>query len=60
MLTFLAPYRKTVTALVTGILGWVAVVIASDSTAITSGEWYMLAVVIATALGVYQIANEPS
>ena len=31
-----APYRKTVTAVVTGLIGWAAVVITSEPTAITA------------------------
>mgnify|MGYP001588206481 CR=1 FL=1 len=58
MLEKLAPYRKTVTAVVTGLLGWVAVVIASASAHIVAGEWYMLATVVAAALGVYQVTNK--
>ena len=54
----LAPYRKTVTAVVTGLIGWATVVVTSESIDITSGEWIMLATVLATALGVYQVSNE--
>lgn len=54
----LAMYRKTITALVTGLLGWGAVVITSEPTAITSSEWLGLGVALATAFGVYQIPNE--
>lgn len=53
----LGPYQKTVTALVTGLIGWGFVVIASASAPITSSEWMGLAVVVATALGVYAVAN---
>jgi hypothetical protein len=52
-----APYRKTVTAVVTGLLGWSAIVVASDPSAITSTEWQLGAVALATALGVYTVAN---
>lgn len=55
----LSPYRKTVTAVVTGLIGWSTVVVTSAALAITSGEWIMLATVLATALGVYQIPNDP-
>lgn len=54
----LAPYRKTVTAVVTGAIGWATVVVTSAPAAITSGEWIMLATVMATAFGVYQVANK--
>jgi hypothetical protein len=55
----LAPYRKTVAAVVTGLIGWATVVVTSAAAAITAGEWIMLATVVATALGVYQVSNEP-
>ena len=54
----LNQYRKTVTAIVTGVLGWFAVVIASEAATISQSEWLMLAVGLATALGVYGIANK--
>lgn len=50
-------YRKTITALVTGNIGWAAVVIASPPAAVTASEWLALAVVEATALGVYAVSN---
>lgn len=56
----LAPYRKTVTAIVTGMLGWGAVVITSTVTRITASEWLMLGTVLATAFGVYQVPNDPT
>lgn len=59
MLDALRPYRKTVTAVVTGLIGWSTVVVTSDPSAITSSEWLMLATVLATSLGVYQVSNEP-
>ena len=54
----LSQYRKTVTALVTGVLGWAAVVVSSPSGPITAPEWLMLGVAAATALGVYSVSNE--
>ena len=56
----LAPYRKTVAAVVTGLLGWGTVVITSEPVAIIASEWLMLGTVLATSLGVYQIPNEPA
>lgn len=53
------PYRKTVAALVVGVLGWAGVVITSEPAAVTASEWLQLAVAAATALGVYAVANEP-
>lgn len=55
---FLSAYNKTVTALVTGLIGWGSAVVASNATAITSGEGIMFATVVATALGVYSIPNK--
>lgn len=49
--------RKALTALVTGWLGWGAVVIASPSAPITAPEWLALGVVTATAVGVYSVPN---
>lgn len=60
MLKFWNEARKTVTALVTGNLGWVATVIASEPAKISQSEWLMLAIVNATALGVYSFANKPA
>lgn len=54
----LPAYRKSITALITGLLGWAAVVIVSDSIKITASEWLALGVAAATALGVYTVPNE--
>lgn len=54
----LNPYRKTVTAVVVGLLGWAAAVVTSDRASISAGEWIMLATALATALGVYSVPNE--
>lgn len=59
MLEALKPYRKTVTAIVVGGLGWGTVVVTSEPVAITASEWLMGATALATALGVYSISNEP-
>lgn len=56
-MTRLAPHRKTVTALVTGLIGWGAVVITSSQAAPTASEWLALGVAVATALGVYATPN---
>lgn len=55
----IAPYRKTVTALVTGLIGWAAVVIVSEPSNVTATEWLGLAIAVATALGVYAVPNDP-
>lgn len=58
MLAKLAPYRKTITALVTGAIGWAAAILASNSAGITGTEWIMGATILATALGVYGVPNQ--
>ena len=50
-------HRKTLTALATGLLGWGAAVVASDPAAITAAEWITFGTALATALGVYGVAN---
>lgn len=58
----MSKYQKTIAALVTGVLGWFAVVIsASPNTfTVTNSQWLALGVVVATALGVYGIPNTES
>lgn len=53
-------YRKTIAAVITNALGFSAVVIASPAAAITATEWQFGAVGLATALGVYVVANDPA
>lgn len=53
------PYMKTVTAVITGLLGWGTVVVTSEPLAITASEWLTLGYAAATALGVYAVPNEP-
>ncbi len=55
----LSPYLKTIAAVVVGVIGWATQVVNSSSTSITAGEWIALATVIATALGVFAVANSP-
>lgn len=55
----LPAYRKTIAAVITGLLGWGAVVITSDAAKISASEWLMLGTALATALGVYSVPNEP-
>lgn len=52
------PYSKTIAAVIIGLIGWGAMVVASPDAAITSSEWIALSTVTATALGVYQIVNK--
>lgn len=55
----LAKYNKTIAAIVIGAIGWASAVVTSAPSAITAGEWIALATAVATALGVYQVANKP-
>lgn len=55
----LSRYAKTISALVTGLLGWGAVVVSSDRASISASEWLALGVAAATALGVYGMPNKP-
>lgn len=54
------PFQKSVTAFVTGLVGWGFQVIASTPTAVTAAEWMALAAVSAAALGVYAVPNQAS
>lgn len=54
----LPAYRKTIAAVVTGLIGWVTVVVTSEASNVTAAEWIMLATVLATAFGVFQVPNE--
>lgn len=54
----LSQYRKTITALVTGLIGWGAAVVASTPTSITGAEWIAFATVLAVSLGVYSVPND--
>lgn len=56
----LSIYRKTIAAVVIGLIGWSTAVITSEATNITASEWIGLATAIATALGVYSVVNETS
>lgn len=56
----LGTHAKLITALVTGIVGWVTLVVNSAPTAITSSEWIVGLVALVTALGVYAVPNAPS
>ncbi len=59
MFARLSKYQKAIAALVTGLLGWFGVVIASnpDHLHVTNPQWLALGVVVATALGVYGVPN---
>jgi hypothetical protein len=53
----LGPYAKTVTALITGLIGWFILVTTSPAAHISSQEWVALAIALATAIGVYSVGN---
>lgn len=55
----LAHYSKALAAVTTGVIGWGMVVVASNPASVTAAEWMELAVVGATALGVYGVPNPP-
>ena len=55
----LAPYRKTVIAVVGACIAFATLVITSEPAAISSSEWLSGAIGLATALGVYGVANQP-
>ncbi len=54
----LGKYGKTVAAVVTGVVGWAALVVNSAPAAVTGPEWIVLATVVATSLGVYTVKND--
>jgi hypothetical protein len=56
----LSAYKKTISALVTGLLGWGGIVVVSDPAPVSASEWLALGVALATALGVYTFSNEPT
>lgn len=53
----LSRYRKTLAALVGGVLAWAQTAYVPDGH-VDRAEWYGLAVVLAMAAGVYGIAND--
>lgn len=52
-------YRKTAAAVVVQLLAWSDFVINSPAKAITAQEWHLGAFMVAVALGVYAVANDP-
>lgn len=57
MVKFWNEARKTVTALVTGAIGWATMVVTSPADHITGPEWIAGATFVAIALGVYGTKN---
>jgi protein-S-isoprenylcysteine O-methyltransferase Ste14 len=54
-----SQFNKALVSAAIGVLGWVAVVLASDAAEITNTEWaQLIAVVLATA-GVFGVKNAP-
>lgn len=50
-------YRKTITALVVGAVGWATLVVNSAPSNITATEWIAGATYLAVALGVWGVPN---
>lgn len=53
----MSRYLKTITAVITGAVGWATLVVASEASAISAEEWIVGATYLATALGVYAVPN---
>lgn len=58
-MSVLGQYQKAITALVSGVLLWGSVVVASPAGPITASEWLGLGTAAAVALGVYAVPNSP-
>lgn len=52
--------KKTVTAVIVAVIGWTTLVVQSGSGAITATEWIAGATMLAMALGVYTVTNQPA
>jgi len=59
MISF-GKYSKTITAVVGACIAFAALVVTSDPSDISSSEWLSGAIGLATALGVYTVANGSS
>lgn len=55
-MTVIAQYRKTLAAIIGAVVTWG---LTAQSDGIDGAEWWGLAAILATALGVYQAPNEP-
>ena len=53
----LRAYKKTIAAIVGAVLTWG---LTAQDDGIQAAEWWGLGVAVATALGVYQVSNEPN
>lgn len=58
MTTLFAGTRKTVVAVVGAVISFATIVIESEPTKITAGEWLVGGIGVATALGVYRVVND--
>lgn len=54
MTDFLKTYAKTITAVITGLIGWAIAYQIADE------QWIALATVLAVAFGVYAVPNKTS
>ena len=54
----LSRYRKTITAVITGAIGWATLVVTSDAAPISATEWIAGATALAIALSVYAVPND--
>lgn len=54
----MSKYRKTITALVTGAIGWATLVVTSAPADITATEWISGATALAVAFGVWAVPNK--
>lgn len=52
-------YSKTVVAVVAGVIGWATLVTTSPAAHISAQEWIVGGTYLVTALGVYQVTNQP-
>lgn len=55
----MGKYKKTIISVVGSVLLWLGTAWV-DGSEITRNEWLMLAVALATSLGVYQVKNDTS
>ncbi len=55
---FTGNANKFITAIVAGAIGFATLVVNSASSSITASEWIAGATYLATALGVYAVANK--
>lgn len=56
----LKAYKKSITAFVTVVIGWLQLVVGSVEGPISANEWILLVIGLAGTFGVYQLVNEPN